>query len=220
MVTESVHADTAGTAPITSAALAADLAADPADILDVAATLGIEFRRVVAELRRAPDSPAPRILDELTALRPRRAHAPHGDGAAPFVWVRLVPGVRAVPRREYGSGARDKSTVRAGWLDARAARLVAAEARAAGPATTVQIIVPLDSRPGTADRVRALCANLGDDIQLTIDVQRDTRTSRGPSLLRRTRWWGPSGRASRDARPEGRGFRTGTWVVLDPARTS
>jgi hypothetical protein len=221
MVTESVLDDTAGDAPITSGALAVDLAADPADILDVAAALGVEFRRVVAELRRAPASPAPRVLDDLTSLNPRpRARAPHGDDAAPFVWVRLVPSTRATSHG--GAGARDAHEpvrVRAGWLDLQTAQAVIAEARAAGPATAIQIIVPLDSRAGTADRVRMLCAALGEDIELTIDVQRDTHTSRGPSV-RRTRWWGPSGRASRDARPEGRGFRPGAWVVLNAAATS
>jgi len=227
MVTESV-VDNISPVPlaITSGALAADLLADSADLLDVAATLNIEFRRVVAELRRAPASPAPRVLDALTLLdgtraalgRPRPG-APHGDDAPPFVWVSLVPTTRRSPRGRRAGGIRAGSTVRAGWLDGAAVQRLVAEARALGPETEIHVIVPLDSRDGTTARVRALCAGIAPGIKLTIDVQGEMRTSRGPSL-RRTRWWGPSGRASRGARPEGRGFRAGTWVVLDPARAS
>jgi len=227
MVTESV-VDNISPVPlaITSGALAADLLADSADLLDVAATLNVEFRRVVAELRRAPASPAPRVLDALTFLagtraapgRPRSG-VPHGDDAPPFVWVHLVRTTRRPRHSRRAGGVPAGSTVRAGWLDAAAVQLLVAEAHALGPETEIHVIVPLDSRDGAAARVRALCAGVTPDITFTIDVQDETRTSRGPSL-RRTRWWGPSGRASRDARPGGRGFRAGTWVVLDPARAS
>jgi hypothetical protein len=91
--------------------------------------------------------------------------------------------------------------VRAGWLDAAAVRLLVAEARALGPETEIHVIVPLDSRDGTAARVRALCAGVAPEMKLTIDVQGEPRTSR-------------------DARPGGRGFRTGTWIVFDPALAS
>ena len=72
MVTESV-VDNISPVPlaITSGALAADLLADSADLLDVAATLNVEFRRVVAELRRAPGSG---VIGRLA----RKGHIPLG----------------------------------------------------------------------------------------------------------------------------------------------
>lgn len=206
MVHESVTATTA------SGALAADLAGDSADLLDLSAALGVEFRRVVTELLREPARPAPAVVRTLAALGASpRPGGPHGD-APPFVWVRLVPtGLRA------RSADRKRLTVRAGWLEPAAVRCIAAEARAAGPETEVQIIVPFDSGEAAAARVRVLCSAVAPEVKLTIDVQGEEPSSRRPPA-RRTGWWGPSGRASRGARPAGgaSGFRTGTWVVLGP----
>ncbi|MBI3767098.1 MAG: hypothetical protein HY271_01240 [Deltaproteobacteria bacterium] len=205
MVTESVverRGAAAGT--IASGALVADLAADSADLLDIAAALGLEFRHVVAELLRAPEQPAPSVVRALASIGPRPRSAPPQGDAPPFVWVRLV-----------SAGHLPKLSVRAGWLVPAAVQLIVDEARAAGPETEIQIIVPLDSGEAAAARVRALCAGLAPEIRLTIDVQGETRSSRLPSA-RRTGWWGPSGRGSHDPRPGGHGFRTGTWVVFGP----
>jgi phosphate-selective porin OprO/OprP len=125
----------------------------------------------------------------LASMGPRPRSAPPQGDAPPFVWVRLV-----------SARQRPKITVRAGWLVPAAVQLIADEARAAGPETEIQIIVPLDSGDAAAARVRALCAGLAPDIKLTIDVQGETRSSRRPSA-RRTGWWDPSGRGSRDPRP-------------------
>jgi hypothetical protein len=204
MVTESLVERRSAVGALASGTLAADLAADSADLLDVSAALGLELRRVVAELLRAPDRPAPRVVRALATMGPRtRLPAPQGD-VPPFVWVRLIP-----------TGRRPKLTLRAGWLVPAAVELIAAEARAAGPETEVQIIVPLDSGDRAAAQVRALCAGLAPGIKLTIDVQDEQRTSRRPPT-RWTGWWGPSGRASRDTRPGGHGYRSGTWIVLGP----
>lgn len=200
MVTESA-VEPRGARAAASGALVADLAADSADLLEIAAALNVEFRTVVAALLRAPEHPAPPAVRALATLRPGARPTPPSDEPPPFVWVRIVP-----------AGRRARLTARAGWLDPSAVAQIAAAAHAAGPDTEVQIIVPLDSGEGAPARVRALCAGLAPGITLTIDVQGE-RTSRRPSA-RRTGWWGPSGRGSNDSRPGGHGFRAGTWVVL------
>jgi hypothetical protein len=139
---------------------ARDLAEDPADLLDLAATLGTKFRVVVGALLRAPERDPAETVRALAASRPRPT-LPSG-APAPFVWLTVVPdGVRA-PR-----------TVRAGWLSPNAVDAIAAEARATGPGTEIRIIVPLDGSADAAARVHALCLGFPLDLKVTIDVQRD-----------------------------------------------
>lgn len=203
MITESftnVH-PAARAAVLASRALATDLAADPADLLDVSATLGVEFCEVVAALLRAPDHSASSAVRSLATLAPGRRRAGPAGEAPPFVWVSLVRPGRRSPR-----------IVRAGWLVPAAIEAIAAEARATGIGTEIHVIVPLDDAEGTAERVRGLCAGFPSDLKLRIDVQREepdrpVRGTRGPRHSR--------GDASRDSRRDGR-FRTGTWIVLDP----
>jgi hypothetical protein len=190
---------------LASRALATDLSADPVDLLDVSAALGVEFCRVVDALLRAPDQSASSAVRSLASLVPGLRHpAPAGE-APPFVWVSLVRPERRSPR-----------TVRAGWLTPAAVEAFAAEARAAGVDTEVHVIVPLDDAEGTAERVRRLCAAFPPDLTLTIDVQCEDPAANERSVPR-TR--GPrrrsGGGASRDSRRNAR-FGAGTWIVLDP----
>jgi len=171
-------------APFAGRILAADLATDPADLLDLSAALGVEFRSVVAALLRTPERPAADVLRSLAVPPERRPGLPSG-GNAPFVWVRL-----------RSPGRRQQRVVRAGWLVPDAVAALAAEARAVGTGTEIQIIVPLDGGDGAAARVHALCLDLPPDLTVTIDVQRD----RPAAVARRT----------------GARFRPGTWVVLEP----
>jgi hypothetical protein len=171
----------------TSQRLARDLAEDPADLLDLAAALGTEFRVVVGAVLRAPEhDPAETVRALATSRRPRPT-LPSG-APAPFVWVTIVPdGVRA-PR-----------TVRAGWLSPSAVDAITAEARAVGPGTEIRLIVPLDGGADAAARVHALCLGFPLDLKVTIDVQRDRATGDAVEM-RRTR---PA--------------VAGTWIVLAPA---
>ncbi|HEY2388420.1 MAG TPA: hypothetical protein VGK30_15805 [Candidatus Binatia bacterium] len=167
--------------------LAADLAEDPADLLDLAAALRTEVRSVVAAMLRTPERDTAEAIRGLATSKRPQARLPSG-GRAPFVWVTIVPpGVRA-PR-----------TVRAGWLSSSAVEAIAAEARAVGDGTEIRIIVPLDGGDDTAARVHALCLGFPLDLKVTIDVQRDG-TSRHAVETRR----------------EQRAV-AGTWIVLDPA---
>ncbi len=204
MNTESVMERTFHPRATESGALVADLAGDSTDLLDLSAALGVELRRVVTELLRAPHEPAPTVVRALATIAPHpRTATPAPSGAPPFVWVQLLDGRR-----------RSSPTVRAGWLDAPAVRVIAAEARASGPETEVHVIVPYDSGDDAVRKVRALCGAFAPDIKLTLDVQGDG-TSRDPSA-KRTGWWSSSGRASKDSRSGEPGFRAGTWVVLGP----
>jgi hypothetical protein len=187
--------------------LAADLAADPADLLDVSAALGLQFRDVIGALLRAPGRPAPEIVRGLhgstTVLRGIAS-----GGAVPFVWVSLVP-----------PGHRRSRIVRAGWLEPAAVAAIAAEARMTGAGTEVRIIVPLDGGDGAAARVHALCLDFPLDLRVTIDVQQDhpARNDR-PGRRPGGSWWRSSEDGTRGA---GRArFRPGTWVVLDPLRAA
>jgi hypothetical protein len=190
---------------LASRALAMDLAADSADLLDVSAALGIEFCKVVDALLRVPDRSASSAVRSLATRAPELSvTVPAGD-TPPFVWVSLVRPGRRSPR-----------IVRAGWLVPAAVEAIAAEARTAGVGTAIHVIVPLDDAEGTAERVRALCAAFPPDLQLTIEVQREepaaddrsVRPRRGPH--RRS-----GGGATQDGGRDGR-FRAGTWIVLDP----
>lgn len=206
MITES-SIPAASTPILASRALAADLAADPADLLDVSAALGLQFRDVIGALLRAPGRPAPEVVRRFRGP----TTVPRGiasGGAVPFVWVSLVP-----------SGHRRSRIVRAGWLEPAAIAAIAAEARMTGAGTEIRIIVPLDGGDGAAARVHALCLGFPLDLRVTIDVQHDhpARNDR-PGRRSRGSWW----RSSED-RTRGGGtarFRPGTWVVLDPLRAA
>jgi len=202
MVTESVSHQPAARHPRASGTLAVDLAADAADLLDVSAVLGLEFRRVVAALLRAPERPAADVVRTL-ASRPPRMTPPSGE-APPFVWVRFI-----------SPGRRPKLTVRAGWLVPATVHLIAAEARAAGGDTEVQVIVPLDSGEAAAARVRALCAGIAPDVKLTIDVQGEEPGGRRRAE-RRGRWRPSGPSSSPDPRRADHRFGTGTWIVFGP----
>jgi hypothetical protein len=183
-------------------ALAADLAADATDLLDVSASLGVEFRNVVAELLRAPDQPAESVVRTLAALAPRAATGGHDGDRPPFVWVRIVP-----------PGRRPTLTVRAGWLVPTAIQLIAEEAKAAGRGAAVHVIIPFDSGYAAAARVQAACAAIAPDVTVTIDVQ-GSRAATTDATRRTRRWWRPPGGAS-GTRADRGGFR-GTWIVFGP----
>src|SRR6185369_10251838 len=103
MNTESISEHrTPGSQTTASGALAADLAADSADLLDVSAALGVELRRVVMALLREPQEPAPSVVRALAAVAPHPRTTAPSPGGAPFVWVRLLEKRRAL-------------SVRAGW---------------------------------------------------------------------------------------------------------
>jgi hypothetical protein len=200
MVHESISDRRAATR---AGALAADLAADAADLLDVSASLGVEFRNVIAELLRAPEQPAQSVVRTLAALAPRAATGGHDGYRPPFVWVRIVP-----------PGRRPTLTVRAGWLVPAAIQLIAEDAKAAGRSAAVHVIIPFDSGYAAAARVRAACAAIAPDVTVTIDVQSDERATTTDPMRRNGRWWRPSRRAS-GTRADERGFR-GTWIVFGP----
>jgi hypothetical protein len=209
MIPESSPAthSTARMGALPSRALATDLAADSADLLDVSAALGIEFCKVVEALLSAPSRSASSAVRSLATLVPGPYPKEEPGETPPFVWVSLVRPGRRSPR-----------IVRAGWLVPAAVEAIAAEARAAGGGTEIHVIVPLDDAEGTAARVRGLCAAFPPDLKLTIDVQREepaahdrsARPTRGP----RRRSGGGAG-PTQDGRHDGR-FRTGRWIVLDP----
>jgi len=202
MITES-FTDTQSTARdvIANRRLASDLAEDPADLLDLAAALGTEFRHVVDALLRAPGRHAGDVVRSLAPSRgPRRGSS--STAHTPFVWMTLVPPGRCAER-----------TVRAGWLSSAAVESIAAEARAAGSGTEIRIIVPLDGGDDAAPRVHALCLGFPLDLTVTIEVQRDRaaldgRHTRGP-------WWRTGGGSSHEGGRQR--SSVGTWVVLHPA---
>jgi len=184
--------------------LASDLAEDPADLLDLSAALGTEFRNVVGAILRAPERHAADVVRALGTAKGSRT-APPSAGDAPFVWMTLIP-----------AGARSQRTVRAGWLSPRAVDAIAAEAHALGSGTEIRIIVPLDGGENTAARVHALCLGFPLDLKVTIEVQRD-RSMPGSTSTRREHgsWWRSGGGPSHAG--GGRRSFVGTWIVLDPA---
>jgi len=178
--------------------LAADLAADPADLLDLCATLGLEFRQVVHSLLRAP-ARAPEVVRSLGL--PRRAGSP--TTSAPFVWVSLV------------RAGHPEQTVRAGWLGPHAIAAITNEARAAGPDTEIRILVPLDGGDGMPARVHGLCLGFPLDLKVTVEVQRDAQRAGATPRRIRGSWRRPRDGGSPHDR--GRSFGAGTWIVLHPA---
>ncbi len=190
---------------LASATLAADLAADPADLLDVSAALGLASSAVIEALLRAPDRSASSTIRSLAAPE-AWTYPPHGGTRPPFVWVSLTRPGRLAAR-----------TVRAGWLVPAAVDAIAAEALRAGRGTEIHVIVPLDGDDGTAASVYALCAGFPRELTVTIEVQSDERPLARPPGGARTSKWRPSGARPRDDRRGRDRFRPGTWIVLDPS---
>jgi hypothetical protein len=151
-------------------ALLADLASDPADLLDVAALRGVAFQKVVTDLLetrgRSADERRARLvtIGRFGTSSPFRSAGPPRPEPPPFVWVRVL--------RPRGV----QTTVRAGWLTAEALDVVVTDARAAGPGSRLEVIVPLDSGTAAVERVQALCRTVtGDDLAVSVQAQSEPR---------------------------------------------